>query len=896
MRINAIKAIIKRELASYFSSPTGYVFICIFIFLSAFAAFWLPGFFNRNLANLDQLNMWFPALLVLLAPAIAMGSWAEERKQGTDELLLTLPARDVDLVIGKYLACLAIYTVALVFSLSHVLVLSYLGNPDIGVLASTYFGHWFAGAALIAVAMIGSALTANLTVAFIASALLCGLVVGIGEIGRIFPNAFVTEFAKPVSFSRHFAEFGRGIVAIDNIAYFLVIAVIGLWVNVFLVGRRHWVGARIAPTRTTLWFVRLACLLVIGKSAVVLLTRAPVRADTTAEQLWSLSPQTRTIVSEIDPTKPVLITAYVSKEVPSSYVQTHQTLLGLLDELSNSSGRVAVRVEETEKFSDAAREAKQNYNIGSRTVVPGQDEPDQTPRDVFMGLAFTCGTEQFVIPFLSKGLPVEYELARSIRTVSMTHRRKVGVLDTEAGLFGQFDFQTGSPGRDWPVIDELRKQHEVIRVTRGQPIPSNIDVLIVAQPSTLRGTEFSHVMDYVQAGRPAIVLEDPMPIVYPPLATLEPRESNDPFGGAPRDREPKTDLRPLYEYLGVEMPATRVVWDSYNPRPQLATVEREFVFVGKQNKAAEPFNTKDPITSGLQEVLMPCVGEVKRSTSAASTLVFTPLITSSPVSGYVEYRELLQRGAYGPTGFNPQRRQIRSGTGMTLAAHVTGTPAALPAPLSSTDGPPPAPVTPKPVNVVLIPDIDVISDAIFEMRAEGMMDLELDNVTLILNAVDSLAGDESLLSLRNRRREHRTLVRLDESRAHEQEQALQAADAARTRAEDELAKARTRLEEKVKEIEERKDLDDTTRRIMMQSVRSTEQRRLDVQAATIEDARQTQVNDSRAEAIRDIEKIQTRIRLAAVLLPPIPALLLAGGVFAARRRAENLGVSKGRLR
>ncbi len=133
MNINVFFAVFRRNFVSYFANPTGYVFICVFVLLSAIAAFWPNEFFNTNLANLDQLNFVFPLIMLVFIPAITMGIWADERQQGTDELLLTIPAGDFDIVLGKYLAAVAIFTRVAVFSLvCNFVVLRYAGRPRRG--------------------------------------------------------------------------------------------------------------------------------------------------------------------------------------------------------------------------------------------------------------------------------------------------------------------------------------------------------------------------------------------------------------------------------------------------------------------------------------------------------------------------------------------------------------------------------------------------------------------------------------------------------------------------------------------------------------------------------------------------------------------------------------------
>src|SRR4051812_11747038 len=216
MNVHVIRAIFKRNFVSYFSNPTGYVFICVFVLLSSFAAFWPNDFFNSNLANLDQLNKYLPYIMLVFIPAITMSIWADERRQGTDELLLTIPAADLDVVLGKYLAAVAIFTVSLVFSLvSNYLVLLSLGEPDLGLLTGTYVGYWIVGLAMLATGMVASFLTGNLTVGFILGALFNAPLAFAGAI----PDSFnildwnvSLEWIKRFSITEQFRDFSRGVV------------------------------------------------------------------------------------------------------------------------------------------------------------------------------------------------------------------------------------------------------------------------------------------------------------------------------------------------------------------------------------------------------------------------------------------------------------------------------------------------------------------------------------------------------------------------------------------------------------------------------------------------------------------------------------------------------------
>ena len=172
MNKNIVLAVARRDLRSWFGNPANYVFITLFAGISAIALMVPAAFFTSNLANLDTLNAFFPMIAAVFVSAATMGMWTSERAHGTQELLFTLPATDLDLQLGKFLAYVAIYTASLAFTLVLPITLVLLGNPDWGQLFANYAGFWLLGVTLVAVSTIGTQLTQSATIAFLLSLVL----------------------------------------------------------------------------------------------------------------------------------------------------------------------------------------------------------------------------------------------------------------------------------------------------------------------------------------------------------------------------------------------------------------------------------------------------------------------------------------------------------------------------------------------------------------------------------------------------------------------------------------------------------------------------------------------------------------------------------------------------
>lgn len=224
-------AVARREFAGYFSTPVAYVFIAIFLFLTGLFTFSMGGFYESRQADLSAFFNWHPWLYLFLIPAVSMRLWAEERRSGTIELLFTLPISLTSAVVGKFLAAWLFVGIALACTFPIVLTVGYLGSPDYGVIAGGYAGSFLMAGAYLAIGCCVSATSKNQVISFILSVvitflfLLASFPVVIEWFESAGANQAVVEAMGDLSFQTHFESIRRGVIQLDDLAFFVLMIV-----------------------------------------------------------------------------------------------------------------------------------------------------------------------------------------------------------------------------------------------------------------------------------------------------------------------------------------------------------------------------------------------------------------------------------------------------------------------------------------------------------------------------------------------------------------------------------------------------------------------------------------------------------------------------------------------
>jgi len=237
--MSMIRALVRRELKSYFATPVAYVFIVIFLMLSGTFTFYIGGFYERGQADLRPFFNYLPWLYLFLIPAISMRLWAEERKSGTIELLMTLPVTPAQAVLGKFLAAWAFTALALMLTFPIWITVNYLGDPDNGTIVAAYIGSLLMAGGFLAIGACLSAFTRNQVIAFVLTVVICFgfLLAGFPLVLDVFSGwapQFLVDGIASLSFLTHFADISRGVIDLRDIVYFALIMGAFLYANMIV--------------------------------------------------------------------------------------------------------------------------------------------------------------------------------------------------------------------------------------------------------------------------------------------------------------------------------------------------------------------------------------------------------------------------------------------------------------------------------------------------------------------------------------------------------------------------------------------------------------------------------------------------------------------------------------
>ncbi len=924
-------AVMKRNFVGYFSNPTGYVFLCIFVFLTSVAAFWPYEFFNSNLATLDQLNFWFPMIMLVFIPAITMSIWAEEKRQGTDELLLTLPASDFDIVIGKYMAAAAIFTASLLFSqLSTFTTLAILteGSLDVGLIFTTYLGYWFVGLAMIAIGMIASFLTGNLTVGFILGALFNAPLAFASLADSVSPSQRFADWVKNSGIARPFDDFGRGVITSSSIIYFVLVAAAALYVCMILIGRRHWTGGKDGNQMAWHYVARAVAFVVFVVGAVMLFRAHEIgRKDMTEGQVSSLASATKDLIQNLNDDRPIVIDAFISDEVPELYAQTRYELINLLKEFRAEAAKENSTIEVNlhdgiDLSSDEAELAATRFGIVPVTRT-FREKGAYTQKQLILGAAFRSGLEKVTVPIFEYGIPVEYELVRSIDTVASGTRKRLGVVKSDANLMGGVSMAGMQMQRidKHRLIDELAKQYEVEEVDLSGPVsPDMYDALFVVQPSSLGPPEFDRLVTAIQAGIPTAIFEDARPVGAQYItATGDPKQAGGGFmgmgGGGP---QPKGDIRHLWDVLELDVPGTPapqglyqpdLVWQQHNPYPALEAANELWLFIDEAiaEKPGDCLSDESPITAGLRQVLAIFSGGVQARPN--STLKHTPLLSTGPISGTLDANAVRQVMSGAATlaqeiqGLNPN---------MPIAMAIEGGAATPTANGDDDTAKQDEPQANKDIKVVYIADTDIILPEFLVIRADPKqmeLRLQLQNVTFALNTVDWLTGQTEFINVRSHEMNFASLKMIDARQEQANQQVRKRSrefqkefDETIRDAQEEIDNELQSLREDVEKLQEEREDGKVPQNVLQEKLiafqikQDNQERILSVRRKSMENERDQKIAKVRREADRDVTAIQNQVKTLAVVLPCIPPLIIGIMVFASRRLREREHISKSRLK
>ncbi len=736
-----IKAVFKREFKSYFDSPVAYVFLTAFLVLIGFLTFGMAMFYERRQADLTPFFFWHPWVYLLLVPAATMGLWADERRNGTAELLLTLPVTITEALVGKFLAAWAFIAIALGLTFPVVLTVGYLGSPDWGAVFCGYLGSLLMAGAAAAIGLFASTMSRSSVVGFVVSLAMVFLlmIIGFDPVTTALanwglPTALVDGLAS-CSLFRHFEALRRGVVDAADLGYYLGVIVLAL-----AAGKAVTDGCR-GASKGVLSLVFLAISVI---AADVILAKLPLRADFTAERLYTLSDGSKAVLSKLE--EDVTFKYFVSSsaaDMPMALKTYAQQVENLMKEYERASGgRLVVETYDPKPDSDA-EEWAQRYGIEPQTV-----NPFGSP--VYFGVTAVCGDHEQTLGVLSPRTEstLEYDLTRLVTRVAWPERPVIGLLTSLEGVLGgqmnPMMMQMGQrPPEGWAAFSELAKDYDVRSIAAdAKEIDPEVTTLVVLHAKELSDATLFALDQFVLRGGKLIACVDPFSI----KDMLAQRQQQNPMMMRQPGGDGPSTLGKLFDAWGVKFDTSRVVGDleaATKLNNGQGGVEENPAFL---SLTAANMDVGDLLVAQLSSVMFPFAGALEFEKKGME-LAFTPVITTSKDNACVVDRMALQYGG-------GVKDMVPDGHQRVLAARLSGNfKTVFPKGPDGTNDMSKAVAEGK-GTVMIFADSDFLADdfcvRLMKTPFGSIPQLINDNLTLFSNVIEQFAGREELIGVRSR--------------------------------------------------------------------------------------------------------------------------------------------------
>jgi ABC-2 type transport system permease protein len=605
--VRTVAALARKEFRSYFQSPIAYIYLVVFLAFTNW--FFFRGFFVMNVASMRGFFSLMPWVFLFLIPAVTMRLWAEEKKLGTMEVLMTWPVREHEAVLGKFLASFALLAVSIAFTLPLAGTVFLAGSPDPGPIVTGYLGLLFMGGAYLAIGLFASSLTENQIVAFITGVFLTFALFIVGEGFVVVASpAWLAPYLSFLGLGAHFSSIGRGVIDSRDVVYYLSIISFFLYLNVRRLENRRW-----SPL---LVFLTAGILIAVN----VIAQNVFVRADLTENRRFSVAPATRKVLEGMDDV--VNVDAWFSRDLPP-YLSTLRREVGdLLEEYgAYSGGNLNVRFRDP---GDDPVEREKLRALGIPELQLEILEKDQFQlTTAYMGIALHYGGRTESLPVVQGTSRLEYELTSAILRLTAEEKKRIGWLGGSAPAQGEA-----------PLQRELGRFYDVEHLSPAAPeaIGEGIDTLVLEGPRDLGDETRLAIDQFIMKGGKAVFLVDHY--------SLE--------GGGLFPAPFESGVHDMLETYGVRVNRDVVIEPVSNAQASFSSGFMQFRIpypfwprVGRKELSAE-----HPITAGLESVVIPWTSSLELVTGEGGEVRGEVLAASTPAS-WVESERY---------DFSPQRR------------------------------------------------------------------------------------------------------------------------------------------------------------------------------------------------------------------------------------------------